>query len=106
MGNIKMIMSGEELAQEVMDEFGTNDIFVLCERAGIIVHFEKWHPVTLGEFDRKTNAICVNLNAKIDQKQIIAHELGHYFIHQKGIKLSRNEEEKIVDDFTKTMLST
>ncbi len=100
-----MIISGEELAQEVIGEFDTNDVFVICERAGITVHFEKWHSVTLGEFDRKTNAICVNLNAKINQNQIIAHELGHYFIHQKDIKLSRNEEEIMTENFAKVILS-
>ena len=97
-------MSGEELAHEIIGKFDTNDVFVMCERAGISVHFEKWHSVTLGEFDRKTNAICVNLNAKIDQNQIIAHELGHYFIHQKSIKLSRNEEEIMAENFAKKIL--
>ena len=91
---------GEKLAKSIIEQFGSQNVSQLCQIAQISIRYEKWNPVTLGEFDRKTNTICVNLCAKINQKQIIAHELGHYFIHQKGIKLSRNEEEIVVNAFT------
>lgn len=97
-------MSGEELAKNIIQEFSTQDIFMLCEKADIVLRYESWYPVTLGEFDRKTKKICINLNAKIDQKQIIAHELGHYFIHRNGLKLSKIEEEIMAEAFAKTLL--
>ena len=97
-------MSGEALAYEIMEQFGTKDVFVLCEKCTIELIYNAWFPSTIGEFDQKTNTITVNLKAKIDQKYIIAHELGHYFIHRKGLKLSRSEEEKIVEDFAKSLI--
>jgi Zn-dependent peptidase ImmA (M78 family) len=99
MNTEKNIILGEKLAINIIEQFGTRNVSQLCQIAKITIRYEKWNPVTLGEFDRKTNTICVNLNAKIAHKQIIAHELGHYFIHQKGISLSRKEEENVVNTF-------
>ena len=101
MDNEKYKIWGEELAENIIEQFGTQSILQVCQIAKINIRYEKWHPVTLGEFDRKNNTIFINLNANIDQTQIIAHEIGHYFIHQKGIKLNRNEEEMVVDFFSK-----
>lgn len=101
MDNEKFKILGEELAENIIEKFGTQSILQVCLLANIRIHYEKWNPVTLGEFDRKNNTICINLNANIDQIQIIAHEMGHYFIHQKGIKLNRNEEEIVVNFFSK-----
>ncbi len=98
-------MSGEALAHEIIERFSTKDAVLLCQKAKISIRFERWNPSTIGEFDRKTNTITVNLNAKVDQKRIIAHELGHYFVHQKGIKLSRTEEEKVAEDFAKSLFN-
>ena len=101
MDNEKFKILGEELAESIIEQFGTQSILQVCLIANIRIHYEKWNPVTFGEFDRKKNTICINLNANIDQTQIIAHEMGHYFIQQKGIKLNRNEEEIVVKFFSK-----
>lgn len=95
-------MSGKALAHEIIERFGTKDVGIICKNISVKICYASWNPSTIGEFDRKTNTITINLNAKIDQKQIIAHELGHYFIYQKGIKLSRVEEEKVVEEFAKS----
>lgn len=100
MNTEKFTILGEELAKTIIEQFGTQSVSLLCEIAKINIRYEQWNPVTLGEFDRKNNDICINLNANIDQAQIIAHELGHYFIHQKGIKLNRDEEEMVVKCFS------
>ena len=90
---------GNELAQTISEQFGTKNIVELCQIADISVRYEKWNPVTLGEFDRKHNTICINLNALIAPTDILAHEVGHYFIHQKKIHLSRAEEEIVASTF-------
>lgn len=90
---------GKELAQTISEQFGTKNIVELCQIADISVRYEKWSPVTLGEFDRKNSAICINLNAPIVPSDILAHEVGHYFIFQKNIKLSRAEEEIVASTF-------
>lgn len=92
---------GNELAQTISEQFGTKNIEELCQIANITVRYEKWNPVTLGEFDRKHNTICINLNAQIPPADILAHEVGHYFIFQKNIKLSRAEEEIMVTAFAR-----
>ncbi len=104
-GNKTLESLGKILAQNTIQKYATNDVFLLCKKTEIELRYEKWHPVTLGEFDKKTNTICINLTTKIDPKQIIAHELGHYFIHQMELKFSRIEEEKIIENFAKILLS-
>ncbi|GAA4451146.1 hypothetical protein GCM10023189_12770 [Nibrella saemangeumensis] len=92
-------MNGKELAQQVIERYGTSDAFALVERAGISLSYGRWHPVTLGEYDKKTRSICINLNAAIDKELIIAHELGHYFAADLPGQRSRAEEEQIAEDF-------
>lgn len=90
---------GKELAEGIFEQFGTRSILQLCQIAKINIRYEKWNPTTLGEFDRKNNTICLNLNAALPPYQILAHEIGHYFIHQKNIQLSRAEEEIVASTF-------
>jgi hypothetical protein len=90
---------GKKLAKNIIEQFGTQNVSQLCQIAQINIRYESWNPVTLGEFDRKNNTICVNLLAKINHKEIITHELGHYFIHKEGIILSRHDEEMVVNSF-------
>lgn len=97
---------GKELAQTISEQFGTKNIVELCQIADISVRYEKWNPVTLGEFDRKDNTICINLNAPIASADILAHEVGHYFIFQKNMKLSRAEEEIVVTAFAQYFQSS
>ncbi|MCU0326444.1 MAG: hypothetical protein MUF45_14510 [Spirosomaceae bacterium] len=97
---------GNELAQTISEQFGTKNIVELCQIADISVRYERWNPVTLGEFDRKHSAICINLNAPIAPVDILAHELGHYFIFQKNIKLSRAEEEIVATTFAQYFQSS
>ena len=101
MDNKKYKIWGEELAQNIIEKFGTQSILQICLMTNITISYEKLNPVTLGEFDRKNNTISINLNANIDPIKILAHEMGHYFMYQKGIKLNRNEEEKVVEFFSK-----
>ena len=59
----------------------------------------------LGEFHKKTKTIYVNLNVSIEKKHIITHELGHYFIDHFGLKMSKTDEEKTVQEFAETLES-
>jgi Zn-dependent peptidase ImmA (M78 family) len=94
-------MKGTELALSIIKKYQTSDVFTIAEQAGIKLHFEKWQPVTYGEFHKKDLSIHINLNAPIATAQVLAHELGHFFIHQLGIDLGEMEEEAIVGDFAK-----
>ena len=99
MNNEYFQIMGRELAEGICEQFGTRSVLQLCHIAQINIRYEKWNPTTLGEFDRKKNTICLNLNAQIPHYQILAHEVGHYFIHQKKILLNRAEEEIVASTF-------
>lgn len=98
-------MTGSELAQQVMQRYQTTDVVQLAQRAGVVVRYERWHPVTLGEYHPKTRTICINLNAPGAQARILAHELGHVFIHDAGLVLLRRDEEAMANAFAETLLN-
>ena len=102
-------MNAKAAARQVIDEFGTNDIFKIAEKAGIEIIYESWFPTSIGEFNLKTKRICVNFRAirtdkdAVDlERTIIAHELGHFFA--KDLNLSKTEEEKFCDNFARSLL--
>lgn len=94
--------NGEQLARAVIEKFNTRGVFEIAGKAGLRVVYEKWFPVTIGEFDRKNKTICVNLNANVPVEKIIAHELGHFFA--QDLNLKKSEEEKLCEDFAKSLL--
>jgi len=100
--NQKLRIKGQEFAKQVLENFGTNDVFVIAEKAGVQIVYENWFPVTIGEYNRKNKTICVNLNAKETREKIIAHELGHFFA--QDLNLTKTEEEKFCDDFAESLL--
>ena len=88
----------ERMIAELIAEYGTRDAREIANCAGVPIVYERWHPTTLGEFERKTATIRVNLNAEgADLNTIIAHELGHYFA--AGLNLTKVEDEKFARDF-------
>lgn len=91
-------MDGKELAKKIIDRYGTKDVYQIAKKAGINLKFEQWHPITNGEFHRKTREIRINTNAEACIEKVIAHELGHYFIAEITAEGIENEE-KIADDF-------
>lgn len=94
-------MNGIDLVHKIHFRFGTNDVFEIAEILDISIIYEKWFPVTLGEFDRKKKRITVNQNAAIPFEKIIAHELGHYFAQDLEII----DEEKFCDEFAENLLN-
>ena len=100
--NQNLRLDGREFAKLICAEFGTDNIVEIAEKAGVKIVYEKWFPMTIGEFDRKNNTINVNLNAREKVEKIIAHELGHFFA--QDLNLSRAEEEKFCADFAKVLL--
>ncbi len=97
-------MTGQELAQKISAQYKTTDVFELSKQAGVTLIFEKWHPSTIGEFDKKTKEIRINLNATVPKERIIAHELGHFFLNEMQGNYTRQEEETIVEEFVNTLL--
>jgi Zn-dependent peptidase ImmA (M78 family) len=94
-------MTGKELAQKVSAQYGTTDVLAIAEQAGVPIIYQKWQPTTIGEFDKKTKTIYINLNAPIEKEVIIAHELGHYFLNEMGVKYTKKIEESVVEAFVK-----
>ena len=83
--------SGAGTACRVIAQFKTDNVLILARRAGVKIVYERWPLVTLGECERRSRTICVNLNAiecaghvkhrgeEFMSRAIIAHELGHFF---------------------------
>lgn len=91
--------------KKVYEKFQTRDVLEIAEKSGISIIYQKWHPVTVGEFDWRTKTICVNQNAEISSEKIIAHELGHYFLREFEVRGVLNEEG-FCDDFADALLKT
>ena len=96
-------MEGKNLALKIIEKYSSTDVFDLAKQAGVAIIYEKWHPVTYGEFDKKNLTISINLNAPLSIDCILAHELGHFFIHKMGIAMGKLEEEIVAEDFAKTI---
>ncbi len=96
-------MTAAEKARKIIEKFGTNDVFIIAEKSNVRIIYENWHPSTIGEFDRKTRTICVNRRALDDEKhserEIIAHELGHFFAAEYNF--DRKTEESFAVNFAK-----
>ena len=92
-----------ESAERIFLRFQTCDIFKIAESADLKISYQKWFPVTLGEFDWRTKTIIVNENANIPFEKIIAHELGHYFLREFKIE-NVVDEESFCDEFADEML--
>ena len=102
-------MKAEAVAQKIVNEYGTGDVFAIAERAAVKIVYESWYPVTIGEFERKTSTIRVNRaalekseNAERLEKKIIAHELGHFFAAK--LNLDKLEEETFAHDFAEQLI--
>lgn len=82
------------IANKLIVDLGTRDVYEIARRTDISVEFESWFPVTFGEFDRKNRRITVNRNAPVWVEVIVAHELGHYFLQDltgiEGIDIERS----------------
>lgn len=89
---------------EIVRKFGTRDVFEIAEKAGVEIIYEKWFPVTIGEFRRKNKTICVNLNALEKTEKIIAHELGHFFA--QDLNLEKSDEERFAREFAEILSET
>jgi Zn-dependent peptidase ImmA (M78 family) len=97
-------MNGRELAEKVVSEYGTSDVFELAQRAGCKVVYARWQPVTLGEYHIKTKTICINENAQGNLEHILAHELGHFFYDTYYGCPERKTAEQIAEDFSQRLL--
>jgi Zn-dependent peptidase ImmA (M78 family) len=94
---------GLEASEQVFSRFQTCDVFEIAEKVGVKIVYQKWFPVTLGEFDWGTKTVFVNENAPISFEKIVAHELGHYFLREFNVK-DIVDEEKFCDEFADEIL--
>ena len=93
--------SETETARKVIEKFGTNDVFVIAEKADVKIVYENWHPVTIGEFEKKRKRFAsIFAPWKIinyAERKIIAHELGHFFAAE--FNFDRKTEEIFAREF-------
>ncbi|MDQ3132722.1 MAG: hypothetical protein M3Q99_18385 [Acidobacteriota bacterium] len=99
----------KNLVDEIARKYGTRDVFLIAEKVQVSIIYESWHPLTIGEYERKTRTIFVNRNALAKtenaedlEKKIVAHELGHFFA--VDLKMDKKEEEKFAHAFAEKML--
>jgi Zn-dependent peptidase ImmA (M78 family) len=102
-------MDGKQAAQKAREKYGTNDPFIIAQKAGVRVVYESWYPTTIGEFEREGKTIRINRRALENNKNasdleriIVAHELGHYFA--LDLNLDRKNEEVFARDFAAELL--
>lgn len=76
----------------------------LAKKWGISVHIGRWFPTTWGEYDRRHRSIQINELAPIPLRNVLAHELGHAWLHQQGWSLPLAEEEAWVETFAETLI--
>ncbi len=90
----------------MIEKFGTRDVFLMAEKVGVPIVYQNWHPVTFGEYDKKTRTIRVNLRAlrenKISKELIVAHELGHFFAAEYDY--DRKTEESFAEEFAAKLI--
>jgi Zn-dependent peptidase ImmA (M78 family) len=96
-------MTARQLAKKIFEEFETRDVYQIAGKSNLKIIYEKWFPVTAGEFYWQTKTICVNENSPVGSEQIIAHELGHFFVRKFELKKISDEEE-FCDDFANSLL--
>ncbi len=101
----------KNFVNKIVDESGTPDVFEIAKKNGVSILYENWYPITIGEFERKTKTICVNLRALENksskeslEKMIIAHELGHYFANE--FTFDKKDEEAFAHEFAENLISS
>lgn len=95
-----------ETLRKLISGFETKDVYAIAEQSSVKIIYGSWHPVTAGEFDKKTRTICVNRQAlennRFSEQEIIAHELGHFFA--LNFAFNRTDEENFACEFAKVLL--
>ncbi len=95
--------TARRLAEDIFSQFQTRNVYEIAEKSNIKIVYQKWFPVTLGEFDWKAKTIIVNESAAVKKEKIIAHELGHCFLRKFDVE-NVADEEKFCDEFADELL--
>lgn len=98
----KLKIAAAEAVRRVVEKFGTRSVFEIAEKNGVRIVCERWHPTTLGEFERKSKTIYVNLKAGETIEKIVAHELGHFFA--LNLNPDKKDEEIFAREFAEILL--
>ncbi|HWO74305.1 ImmA/IrrE family metallo-endopeptidase [Bacillus licheniformis] len=72
-------------AENVVRELGTNNVYEICDSLQIIILKENLGCVHgFLQYYKEENEYIIHVNKKSNHPQIIiAHELGHFFLHKK-----------------------
>lgn len=103
---------GAATARRVAARFETDEVFTLAGRAGVKITYGRWTLVTIGECEKRSRTIRVNLNAiehadsikhlgkELLERAIIAHELGHLFDTRTENLSADKPTERLIDEHT------
>ncbi|MCY8504923.1 ImmA/IrrE family metallo-endopeptidase [Bacillus atrophaeus] len=72
-------------AQSVIKYHGTNNIYKICDMQNIFILKNNLGQANgLLQHDKTTDQYLIHINKKLEHQEfVIAHELGHYFLHKK-----------------------
>jgi Zn-dependent peptidase ImmA (M78 family) len=74
----------KEIVDNLVLEFGTNDVYELCECLEIEVDYDKLGDKIKGFFVNVSSKPFIKINSTLDEwerRVVLAHELGHFFMH-------------------------
>jgi predicted SprT family Zn-dependent metalloprotease len=97
----------KSFVEDIVCRFATREAAVIAEKSQVKIVYESWHPVTVGEFEKKTKTIRVNRRAAESGRdaptveKIIAHELGHFFA--SDLNLTKAGEERFAREFARIL---
>jgi hypothetical protein len=104
------IITGFEFAEKVAAAFGTREVYAIATAQGVTIARESWYPITVGEYERKSQTIWVNEQALVAdddthhvETRIIAHELGHHFAAR--LDMDRETEERFAHEFAHALVT-
>lgn len=83
------------LAIGIIEEYGTNDPYLIAQYLNINLLFHDL-PSSLDAY-RLNNIIVINTDLSFEKRKwVLAHELGHYFIHGPEYTLSNYISNKLL----------
>lgn len=84
-----------EKVKKIVEIHKTNDPFKIAEKIGINVIYGEFERKIKGVYISNENEVIIAINSifnKNKQKIILAHELGHHFLHNENFNLLRSRD--------------
>ncbi len=79
----------KSLVNNIIAKYNTTNPEIIAENEGIHIYYRNDFKELLGVYTIINDIDCIFINSNLDEnliKQVIAHELGHYFLHRNFAK--------------------